>query len=533
MFRIENIRTAIDTPQSDLRALVCGMLRIPPSRLDRCVLVRKAVDARKKNAIQFVYTVDVSFKHERVFLKSYRPPGHLRIKSFTPFKFQIAGTGKSLLHPPVVAGAGPCGLFAGLILARAGLAPVVIERGKPVKDRIRDVEAFLQHGTLDPESNIQFGEGGAGTFSDGKLYTLINDPRTHFIFHSLIEAGAPPEIAYDARPHIGTDRLRDVVRNLRQMIINAGGTVRFGARLTDLDIRDGALYAIRINGEEIFRTDRLILATGHSARDTVSMLFERGVPMTQKSFSVGVRIEHKRIRIDRAQYGRNAGHPNLPAGKYKLSALLENGRGVYTFCMCPGGFVIPAASEPGCLATNGMSEYAQDQVNSNSALLVGVHPSDFGSDHPLAGIEFQRRWERLAFALGGGTYAAPVQKAGDFLQDRISDSAGEVIPSYRPGTFFAPLRDCLPDFVTDSLKAGIRLFGRKLEGFTHPDAILTGVETRSSAPFRIQRDDNMESAVYGLFPAGEGAGHAGGIVSAAVDGIKAAEAAIQGPGNPP
>ncbi len=527
MFRIENIRTSIDTHESEIRPLVCKKLRIPPSRLDKLIFVKKAIDARKKDAIQFVYTVDVTFKHERIFLKTYRPPGYLKIKPVKPYIFQIGSPQKSLKHPPVVVGTGPCGLFAGLLLARAGLSPIVIERGKPVKDRIRDVEDFIKNGTLNPESNIQFGEGGAGTFSDGKLYTLINDPRTHFIFKTLIDAGAPPEIAYSAKPHIGTDKLRDVVRNLRQMIANAGGILRFESKLTDIDVEDDSLKAIRINDEKNIETNRLILATGHSARDTMEMLHQRGLAIEQKAFSIGIRIEHKRILIDQAQYGAHAGHPNLPSGIYKLSAHLGNGRGVYTFCMCPGGFVIPAASEPGHLVINGMSEYAQDQVNSNSALLVGVHPEDFGSDHPLAGIDFQRHWEKQAFELGGATYAAPVQKIGDFLQDTVSETIGEVTPSYRPRTIFAPLRDCLSDYVIESLKQGIHIFGKKLKGFDHPDAILTGIETRSSAPYRIVRDEKVESNIRGIYPAGEGAGHAGGIVSAALDGIKAAEAIIQ------
>jgi len=512
--------------QRELADLLCQKLNIPSSRLGEWTVVKRAIDARKKRRIEIVYTVDVSFKHEQVFLKSYSFPPNLKVKEVEPYIYDLSKITRRPKHQPVIVGSGPCGLFAGLILAEAGFNPVILERGKPVADRIKDVNRFMRSGELDSESNIQFGEGGAGTFSDGKLYTLIKDPRTKFVFDTLIQAGAPAEIAYDARPHMGTDNLRKIIPALRQRITNAGGEFRFSSKLTDISIEDNSIQSVRINGSDEIETDHLILAIGHSARHTVEMLHNSGIEMVQKAFSIGVRIEHKRKWIDYAQFGDQAGHPNLGAGKYKLSIHLENDRGVYTFCMCPGGTVLPAASEPDHLVTNGMSEYAQNQVNSNSAVLVSITPSDFESDHALAGIAFQREWESRAFKLSGSNYHAPVQRFEDFMHGRESRKLGKVTPSYLPGTELAPLQECLPDYVVDSLKSGIYHLDRKLKGFAHPDALLTGVETRSSAPYRILRDDQFQSNIRGIYPAGEGAGHAGGIVSSAVDGIKIAEAII-------
>lgn len=526
MFRIENIRTSPDFNLKDLPGLLCRKLHIPDSRLEKWYIVRRAIDARKKRRIEIVYTVDISFRHESAFLKSYAFPPNLKVKQVEPFVYKISEITRKPEHQPVIAGSGPCGLFAALVLAESGFSPVILERGRPVSERVQEVNRFMQKGVLNPESNIPFGEGGAGTFSDGKLYTLIKDPRTKRVFDTLIQSGAPPEIAYDARPHIGTDNLRRIIPSLRQRITRAGGEFRFSSKLTDMTVEGNAIQSVRINGAEEIETDDLILAIGHSARDTVEMLHNDGLEMAQKAFSIGVRIEHKRKWIDTAQFGDQAGHPNLGAGRYKLSIHLENGRGVYTFCMCPGGTVVPAASEPEHLVTNGMSEYARNQVNSNSAVLVSITPSDFKSDHPLAGMTFQREWESRAFQLTGSNYYAPVQRFEDFMHGRESIKWGKVTPSYLPGTVPAPLQECLPDFVAESLKAGICHLDRKLRGFAHPDALLTGVETRSSAPYRILRDEQFQSNIRGIYPAGEGAGYAGGIVSSAVDGMKIAEAVI-------
>lgn len=527
MIRIENIRTSPGCHPDDLPRILCRKLNMPASRLKEWKIVKRAIDARKKNRIQIVYSVDVSFKHESMFLKSYTFPPDIQVRDIAPFTFHIPKIRRRPDRPPVIAGSGPCGLFAGLALAEAGHCPIILDRGKPISERVKDVSRFMQTGALDPESNIPFGEGGAGAFSDGKLYTLIKNPRTKRVFDVLVQAGAPPEIAYDAKPHIGTDNLRRIMPALRQRILNAGGEFRFSSKLTDISEEDHSIKSIRINGTEWMETDILILAIGHSARDTIEMLHDRGLHMEPKAFSMGVRIEHKREWIDRAQFGDMAGHPALGAGKYKLSTHLKNGRGVYTFCMCPGGTVVPAASEPDHLVTNGMSEYAQDGVNSNSAVLVSVFPSDFKSDHPLAGVAFQRKWEGLAFTLCGSNYDAPVQRFADFAQDRPSGGFGGVEPSYLPGVCFAPLKDCLPGFATESLKAGIQMMDRKLRGFAHPDALLTGVETRSSSPYRILRGQDFLSNIRGIYPGGEGAGYAGGIVSSAVDGIKIAEAIIK------
>ena len=393
------------------------------------------------------------------------------------------------------------------------------------------MDRFRLTGELDPESNIQFGEGGAGTFSDGKLNTGIKDPRCRFVLEQLARAGAPDSILWQAKPHVGTDRLRLAVKGLREEIQRLGGRVLFGWRVTDLLTEGGALRGLRVatpEGERELECAFAILAIGHSARDTLEMLCRRGLRMEQKPFAVGVRIEHPRRMIDEARYGRFAGHPALGAADYKLSCRPAGGRGVYTFCMCPGGVVVPAASEPGGVVVNGMSEYARDAANSNSALLVGVGPEDYGDPHPLAGVAFQRRLEQAAFRLGGGGYRAPAQLAGDFLRGRASSALGEVEPSYRPGTTLCDLRECLPGFVADSLRAALPALGRQLPGFDRYDAVLTGVESRSSSPVRLLRGADGCSSLPGLYPCGEGAGYAGGIVSAAVDGIRCAEWAIAG-----
>ena len=524
MIRIEGLRLTLDQTVEDLPGIVSKLLRRPVSSF-RMELVRKSLDARKKANIHWLCHADVETQHETSLL-TQRYPGQVRVKKTIPYRYEIPEIlGREPDHPPLIVGSGPCGLFAAYVLATAGLKPVILEQGKPVKDRISDVDDFMRDGKLNPLSNIQFGEGGAGTFSDGKLYTLISDPRTGFVYRTFVESGAPEEIVYDAKPHIGTDNLRKVIPKLRDEIINRGGIFRFGAKMTDVRIRDGEVHLILVNDEEEIPVSRLILAIGHSSRETVRMLHERGMRMEAKPFSMGARIEHKQEWIDGMQYGSATGHPGLPTGKYKLAVHLNSGRSVYTFCMCPGGTVVPGATEEG-IVTNGMSLYAQNGENANSALLVNVMPEDFGSPHPLAGIDFQEQWERRAFQNSPHAFHAPVQCVEDFLAGRVTKALGEVIPTYLPGTHPADLHAFLPDFVSQSLREALPLLDRKMKGFAHPKAVLTGIETRSSSPVRIIRDD-YASNIRGIYPAGEGAGYAGGIVSSAVDGIRIAEAVIE------
>jgi len=523
VIRIEEITLKLDESEKILPDKIAAILELPKTEIKSYVIIRKNLDSRQKRNLLFVYSVDVQVRD----LKKIKNWGaRHRVRIHEPFDYQEKKIGKKIKKRIVVVGSGPCGLFATLLLAQAGLKPLLIERGKKIEARVKDVENFQKNRSLNPESNIQFGEGGAGTFSDGKLYTLINDPRSKYVFSKLIEAGAPAEIAWSGTPHIGTDKLRGVIKNMRQKLIALGAEIRFETCLSDLKIKDGKLTAIIVNNQEEILVDDLILATGHSARDTYQMLYERNIKMTAKPLAIGLRIEHSAAMINQAQYGPSYQDPKLGAARYKLVQHLEGERSVYTFCMCPGGYVMAAASEVGGVVTNGMSEYAQDGLNSNSAILVPVSPADFSSQHPLAGIEFQQEWEKKAFVAGGSDYSAPIQLVGDFLEQKSSLKAKGIKPSYRPGTKPGSLDACLPDYVLRSLRLALPLMNQKIRGFAHPEAVLTGVETRSSSPVRLNRNEKYESNIVGVYPAGEGAGYAGGIISSALDGLTVAEAII-------
>jgi len=484
------------------------------------------VDAR--DGVFFVYSLLLETAEERALLRRCRDKrvSLYQEEAYTPPAPLSAVPALS----PVVVGAGPAGLFCAWTLAQAGCRPILLERGQPVEQRQKDVAAFWESGKLNVHSNVQFGEGGAGAFSDGKLNTGTKDPRHRFILQNLVRFGAPESILYDAKPHVGTDKLHITLVNMRRELLALGCDIRFGHRLADLQLEGGTLSSITVEGPEgpySLPCRQLVLAVGHSARDTFQMLYDRGIPMEQKAFAVGVRIEHRQADMDAAQYKEYAGHPGLPATSYKLSCHLPDGRGVFSFCVCPGGQVVAAASEEGRVVTNGMSEYARDKKNINGGLLVGVGPGDFGSDHPLAGIAFQRKLEEAAFALGGGDYRAPAQLVGDFLANRPSTQAGRVQPSYLPGVHFTDLRQCLPPVVAESLAQALLLLEKKLPGFAGHDAVLTAVESRSSSPVRIGRDQTGQSPVSGLYPCGEGAGYAGGILSAAADGVRIAEKLLE------
>lgn len=525
MLRVTGIKITIDQNEIDLKKALLKKLKIKEGDLLEYRIYKESIDARKKDQLYFVYTVDVKVKNEEKVLKNNKS----KDITITPnMEYQYVKKGdENLKNPPVVIGFGPAGMFAGLILAEMGYGPIVLERGKSVDERVKDIEEFWKTGKFQKDSNVQFGEGGAGTFSDGKLTTQIKDPRCRKVLEEFIEVGAPKEILYASKPHVGTDILRGVVKGIREKIISLGGQVHFESRVTDFIIEDGKLKGLKVNDDHVIDTEIAILAVGHSARDTFEVIYKRGLEIHQKPFSIGVRIEHPQKMINESQYGVFADHPRLGAADYKLVHHCENGRSVYSFCMCPGGTVVAAASEEGMIVTNGMSEHARDKENANSALLVGIGPEDFESAHPLAGMYYQRKWEKKAFEVGGGNYFAPAQLVGDFLKDQPSKTMGKVNPSYKPGVTPADLRECLPEYVAESLKEALVALDKKLKGFAMEDAVMTGVETRSSSPIRILRDENLESTVKGIYPTGEGAGYAGGIVSAAVDGIKVAEKIAQ------
>lgn len=533
MLRLTEVKLPLDHPSEAIIEAAAARLKIPLKELLSCTVYKRSHDARRKNAIALIYALDVEVKNEQALLKRFARDNRLMPTPDTSYKL-VAKAPVNLAKRPIVIGAGPCGLFAALVLAQMGFKPLILDRGKVVRERTKDTWKLWRKSVLNPESNVQYGEGGAGTFSDGKLYSQIKDPR-HLgrkVLTEFVKAEAPPEILTEAHPHIGTFRLVKMVENMRATIESLGGEYRFETRVVDFDVDTSAVGSRQIkgvmleNGEQI-EADHVVLAIGHSSRDTFQMLESRGVYVEAKPFSVGFRIEHPQSIIDAARFGESAGHPILGAADYKLVHHAANGRNVYSFCMCPGGTVVAATSEIGRVVTNGMSQYSRAERNANAGIVVGITPEDYPGG-PLAGIDFQRKWETAAFIAGGGTYAAPAQLVGDFIKGRPSTSLGSVIPSYKPGVTPTDLSSCLPDYAITAIREALPAFGRKINGFDMNDAVLTGVETRTSSPIRIKRDESFQSLnTKGLFPAGEGAGYAGGILSAGVDGIKIAEAVAQ------
>jgi uncharacterized protein len=532
MLRLSEIKVPLDHSEAALREAILARIGISDDELLHYVIVRRANDARRKSAIQMVYSVDVELTHEAAVLARFEGDTHVRTRPDTDYRFVTKAPEGWDGPRPVVIGAGPCGVMCALILAQMGLRPIVIERGKVVRERTKDTWGLWRRAVLDPDSNVQFGEGGAGTFSDGKLYSQIKDPRYlgRKVLEEFVKAGAPEEILTEAHPHIGTFRLVTMVESIRETVEALGGEYRFGTRVEDFEIEttaDGTrhLRGLHLHNGDYLPTSHVVMAVGHSARETFYTLHDRGVFMEAKPFSIGVRIEHPQSWIDRARFGTCAGHPDLGAAAYSLSHHCSNGRTVYSFCMCPGGRVVAATSEVGRVVTNGMSQYSRKEFNANSGLVVGIDPERDYPGHVLAGVDFQRKWESAAYIAGGSTYSAPGQKVGDFLAGRPSEQLGEVTPSYKPGVHLTDLSQCLPDFAITAIREALPIFGRQIAGYDHPDAMMTGVETRTSSPIRITRGKDFQSLnTRNLYPAGEGAGYAGGILSAAIDGIKVAEA---------
>ena len=533
MIHITELRLPLEHTEADLRAAVIERLGIKPSQLLSFEIFKRSYDARKKSALTFIYTIDAHVTEPEALLKKFSGDPHIRPTPDTGYKFVISAEDNlqstSLRPRPVVIGFGPCGIFAALLLAQMGLKPIVLERGKAVRERTQDTWKLWRKNILNPESNVQFGEGGAGTFSDGKLYSQIKDPKFYGrkVIREFVKAGAPEEILYVAKPHIGTFRLVGVVEKMREEIIALGGEIRFSQKVVGFDIQNHHIRAVLLESGETIAADHVIVALGHSARDTFKVLHDAGVYMEAKPFSVGFRIEHPQSLIDRARLGPNAGNKLIGAADYKLVHHASNGRAVYSFCMCPGGTVVAATSEPNRVVTNGMSQYSRNERNANAGIVVGITPEDYPGG-PLAGIDFQRKIESHAYILGGSTYEAPGQLVGDFLAGRASTELGSVIPSYKPGVHLTDLATSLPDYAIEAIREALPAFEKQIKGFSMPDAILTGVETRTSSPLRMTRGADFQSLnVKGLYPAGEGAGYAGGILSAGVDGIRVAEALAQ------
>ncbi len=543
MLRLNEIKLPLDHESDALMQAVCQRLELAPEAIQAITIFRRGYDARKASAIFLVYTLDVCLAEsvdesallQRLSGRGGRAGAGVQLAPDMRYRFVVKAP-EGLKARPIVVGMGPCGLFAGLLLAQMGFRPIILERGRTVRERTKDTWGLWRKRVLNPESNVQFGEGGAGTFSDGKLYSQIKDPQ-HLgrkVLEEFVKAGAPEEILYVSKPHIGTFRLVSMIERMREEITQLGGEVRFDSRVESLLFEESAqvekrrVKGVRLANGQVLETPCLVLAVGHSARDTFAMLHTAGVFLEAKPFSIGVRIEHPQSMIDRARFGKFAGHPLLGAADYKLVHHARNGRTAYSFCMCPGGTVVAATSEPGRVVTNGMSQYSRNERNANSALVVDVGPADFFEDaqqNPLAGVVFQQHWESLAFEAGGGDYSAPVQRVADFLAGRASTRLGEVVPSYTPGVKPADLSRCLPDYVVAALREALPVFARQIPGYDLADALMTGVETRTSSPLRIRRGEDFQSInTPGLYPAGEGAGYAGGIYSAAIDGIKVAQA---------
>ena len=525
MLRLTEIKLPLGHSEGDLKAAILQRLGVAADELVGYTLFRRGHDARNPSAILFVYTLDAEVKNEAALLKRLKNTPHISPAPDTRYRF-VTQAPQDLTERPIIIGTGPCGIFAGLILAQMGFRPIILERGKAVRERTKDTFGLWRQGKLDPESNVQFGEGGAGTFSDGKLHSQIKDPRYYGrkVLTEFVKAGAPPEILYVSKPHIGTFKLVGVVEGMRATIESLGGEIHFQSKVTDILIDNGQVHGVVLaNGEQV-SGKHVVLAIGHSARDTFEILLRHGVYMEAKPFSIGFRIEHPQNLIDRARFGINAGNPLLGSADYKLVYHCSNGRSVYSFCMCPGGTVVAATSEKGRVVTNGMSQYSRNERNANSGIVVGVTPEDYPG-YSLAGVAFQRQWEARAFELGGKNYCAPVQRVGDFLAGRPSMALGSVAPSYTPGVCPTDLSTALPDYAIAAIREALPAFDRQIKGFAMADAVLTGVETRTSSPVRIKRKEDFQSLnTAGLYPAGEGAGYAGGILSAAVDGIEVAEA---------
>ncbi|MBU2115820.1 MAG: NAD(P)/FAD-dependent oxidoreductase [Gammaproteobacteria bacterium] len=526
MLRLTEIKLPLNHDENAINAAILQKLALQPEQLHSVSVFKRGFDARKKSDIQLIYTLDIEVDNEAALLKKFAKDQHVKPSPDTSYKF-VATAPATLTERPIVIGLGPCGLFAGLLLAQMGFKPIILERGKEVRERTKDTFGFWRGKELNPESNVQYGEGGAGTFSDGKLYSQVKDPK-HYgrkVMSEFVAAGAPEEIMYVSKPHIGTFKLVAMVEKMRANIIALGGEIRFSSRVDDLHIENGQISGLTLSTGEQLHSKHIVLAVGHSARDTFQMLYDKGVYVEAKPFSVGFRIEHEQSMIDECRFGPNAGNPILGAADYKLVHHCSNGRSVYSFCMCPGGTVVAAASEHGGVVTNGMSQYSRHERNANSAIVVGIDPERDYPGHPLAGIALQRQLEQLAFKVGGENYHAPAQLIGDFLAGKPSTELGEVKPSYTPNIKLTDLAQILPQFAVEALREAIPAFDKQIKGFAKPDGLLTGVETRTSSPINIKRGADYQSInTRGLYPAGEGAGYAGGILSAGIDGIKVAEA---------